>query len=281
MRLTKTRIFVVATMFSVWQIWLMGARISIPKVITLERKPWAKRQSSAIPSNTAAFASGSIPKHGEISDLDGLVHPVLLTRIGQGLDGHALDSSAYKKLSNYTDRPMSPALLTKYFGKAETEAAFEFCKAVIGSSKDNVERLAGAPYYKGKPPLKHSFTRPGEELWMYQFGYTGQTIKVIFKTDRCREAKVCTENEKDDFNHCRVIELCQYAPGKTVAQIDKHEGAPITWSTDENYFSPPGSDEDKTRTFVYHFGQSEAVKLTMRYGFCAEANILQPCTNPY
>ncbi len=220
MRLTKTRIFAVAAMFSVWQIWLMGARISIPKVITLDPQPSYRRQLSAIPSNTAAFASSNIPKHGEISDLDGLVHPVLLTRIGQGLDGHALDSSAYKKLSNYTDHPMSQALLTKYFGKAETDAAFEFCKAVIGSSKDDVERLAGTPYYEGKPPLKHSLTQPGEELWMYQFGYTGQTIKVIFKNNRCREAKVCTENEKDDFNHCRVIELCQYAPGKAVAQID-------------------------------------------------------------
>jgi hypothetical protein len=110
---------------------------------------------------------------------------------------------------------------------------------------------------------------------MYQFGYTGQTINVIFKNNRCREAKVCTEDEKNDFNSCRVIELCQYAPGKAAAQIDKHEGAPITWSTDESDFSPPGSDEDKPQTVVYHFGQSDAVKLIMQYGFCTEAKSIK------
>lgn len=204
-----------------------------------------------------------------------MIHPVLNTFAGKGLNGQAPDKSAYKMLNNYHFHSMMLCFWERYFEEAERDAAAAFCKLAVGLPKKEVEKLGGAPCFKGTPPLFCTFAAPLDDLWMYQFGGTCQTVRLIFKNDRCTDAKICTWGEANKFNESRVIQVCDYARGKTETQILKHEGQPTFEQTDSSTddTNETRSNRNNTKLLTYEFGLSNAAQLTILSGICVKPSV--------
>jgi hypothetical protein len=139
-------------------------------------------------------------------DEDTILHPILKTWVGHGLEGQIPDKSVYRKLNGYKSRDVLPCDWAEYFAPAEGDAARQFCKEISGASKAEVKQLAGSPSYKGgSVPCWH--LPPGDEVWVYRFGGTNQMVRVIFRNNRCREAQLCSGKQRAEFNAWRGAKL--------------------------------------------------------------------------
>ncbi len=213
-------------------------------------------------------SSGLTPASKMPIDRDTILHPILHSRAGHGLEGVKPDISVYQKLNNFHSYSMCD--WQTYFHEAERDAAAEFCKLVIGESKHDVEKLGGQPGYRGGPAPCWRIFGSEDDVWVYRFGGTCAAARLLFQNGRCRDATLCSDAEQYKFDNWQASEICRYAKGKTVAEILKQIKAPSQIADHAN------NEEDttqgqKSKTLLFEIGRGLAVKLTITNGLCTEA----------
>lgn len=215
--------------------------------------------------------SGLTPVSNMQIDRDTMLHPILQSWAGHGLEGIAPDSSVYQKLNNFHSYSMCD--WHTYFQHAEQDAAAQFCKLVIGASKDDVERLGGKPGYRGGPAPCWNIYGPEDDVWVYRFGGTCATARLIFRNGRCQDATLCSDAEKYKFDNWQASEICRYAKGKTVAEILKQIKAP-THVADQANNEVNTMQGQESKALLFQIGQGLAVKLTITDGLCTKAELV-------
>lgn len=205
-------------------------------------------------------------------DQDTILHPVLKTWAGHGLEGKIPAKSVYKKLNEYRCHGMMLCDWGSYFDPAEKDATRQFCKEIIGRSKYEVEQLGGAPSYKGGPGPSRAFCAFEDDFWIYRFGGHSEMARVIFRYGRCHDAALCSWKENNQFNEWRSEDIATYSPGKSKTAILEHAGPPDGEQAGSNSLlmnlvTKPPSQE----TLHYSIGLREAINLEMRDGICVKA----------
>lgn len=202
-------------------------------------------------------------------DRDTILHPILHTWAGHGLEGITPDNSVYKKLIDCSFWDSPERAYEFYFQPAEEDAANQFCKIIIGLSKSAVKSLAGAPSYRG-PADCWSLCSPQDDVWIYRFGGSNVPTRVIFREGRCRRADVCTQDEALRFSRWRIGRILNYSPWKTVSEILKHEGEP-DWATNDSEDIVEPLKGLFSETLHYRVDPWRYVDLKIKFGVCVEA----------
>lgn len=196
-----------------------------------------------------------------------ILHPVLNSRAGHGLEGKRLDRNVFKQLSALTQvaNVNHRSVWTTYFGNAEEEAAQQFCSVARGMTKAQVEACAGAPRFRGGKIDCWSFCKPGEDIWLYAFGEKCAPVSLVFRNDRCIEAKRHSDDLDFDYQIWRADQIIKFARGKTAAQIIAYAGPPAQ-SQLNGVVCPP--DSTKRHELNYILGSRTMLVCYMKKGIC-------------
>lgn len=208
-----------------------------------------------------------IYKPNSILSKDTILHPVLNSRAGHGLEGKKLDRKVFKELSALTQvaNVNHRSVWTSYFGSAEEEATQQFCSVAKGMTKAQVEACAGAPRYRGGKIDCWSFCKPGEDIWLYAFGEKCAPVSLVFRNDRCIEAKRHSDDLDFDYQVWRADQIIKFAKGKTAAQIIAYAGLPA--QAQLNGVVLP-ADSTKKYELNYILGSRTMLVCYMRKGVC-------------
>jgi hypothetical protein len=199
-------------------------------------------------------------------DRDTILHPILKSWAGHGLEGKVPPKGVYFVLNNYSDKSLLQCDWDRYFYAAEHDAAVQFCREVDGLTKIEVEKLAGKPCYKGGAINCWKFLKPNDEVWVYKFGESAIATRVIFRNNACKEAAVCSHEERFDFDDWRITQIRNYALWKSVNQIIEKEGPPI--GSPAIASAPRALWPDiKTEKIIYRSG-SHTATLYFKWGIC-------------
>lgn len=198
---------------------------------------------------------------------DTILHPVLNSRAGHGLEGKKLDRKVFKDLSALTRvaNVNHRSVWTTYFGSAEEEAAQQFCSVAKGMTKAQVEACAGAPRFRGGKIDCWSFCKPGEDIWLYGFGEKCAPVSLVFRNDRCIEAKRHSDDLDFDYQVWRADQICKFARGKTAAQIIAYAGPPA--QAQLNGVVEPAQQTKKSK-LNYVLGSRTSLVCYMKEGIC-------------
>jgi tetratricopeptide (TPR) repeat protein len=202
--------------------------------------------------------------------VDIVLHPVLNSRAGHGLEGKQLNSKVFKDLSALTRvaNVNHRSTWTTYFRAAEEEAAQQFCRLAKGMTKAQVEAYAGAPRFRGGK-IDCWNCRPGDDIWLYGFGERSVPVSLVFRGDVCVEAKRHSDDLDREYQVWRADQFIKFAKGKTTAQIIAYAGQP-SQSQLNGVLSPVNSLSSKKLDFV--MGSHTLVGLYMRKGICIAAH---------
>ncbi len=198
---------------------------------------------------------------------DTILHPVLNSRAGRGLEGKQLDCHLFKELSALTQvaNVNHRSVWNTYFGCAEEEAALQFCRKAKGMTKAQVEACAGAPRFRGGKVDCWSFCKPGEDTWLYAFGEKCVPVSLVFRQDRCIEAKRHSDDLDRDYQIWRANKFISFAKGKTAAEIIAYAGKPAQSQLNGIIYPV---DSKKNHKLDYVIGSHTLVGLYMRNGIC-------------
>ncbi len=204
---------------------------------------------------------------------DLIYHPILKSVAGHGLEGGDLPNSVFHKLNGcvYPTGLMSYQL-SRWFGRAESDAAERLCRRVRGLSKDQVEQLAGKPVFRGGQISCWNRSQPGEDTWLYRLGYTEKATRLTFAQDRCIESTVCTGQEDDQFQKWRAEQIVRWASGKTVQQLLTEYGLPSSYRHVSKQEEPP-VEHPVLEAIGYYTGPSTSVSLTIKRGICTGGDV--------
>ncbi len=202
-----------------------------------------------------------------------LLHPILLTAPEQGLNGKKLEASIFRQLNTQKVLTLRLYDVERYYRKAESEAAWQFCELVIFRSKQYVESIAGRPRYRGGRLVCWSKSAPGEDIWLYTFGQCQIPIKLVFKNGLCQQATEYSYTDDLAYQDWRAKQICRFAKGKTVKQILAHEGKP------ESFHHAPKISvlpiDSKPYSMSYETGLSTVAILTIENQRCTNAKVWQ------
>lgn len=202
-----------------------------------------------------------------------LFHPILLTAPEQGLNGKKLEPSTFRQLSNQKVLTLRLYDAERYYRKAESEAAWQFCELVRFRSKQFIESIAGRPRYRGGRLVCWSNSAPGEDIWLYTFGQSQIPIKLVFKKDLCQQATEYSYTDDLAYQDWRAEQICRFAEGKTVKQILAHEGKPESFHHDPKISVPP--IDSKSHSISYETGLNTVAILTIENQRCTKAKVWQ------
>lgn len=201
-----------------------------------------------------------------------LLHPILLTAPEQGLNGKKLEASIFRQLNTQKVLTLRLYDVERYYRKAESEAAWQFCELVRFRSKKYVESIAGRPRYRGGRLVCWSNSAPGEDIWLYTFGQCQIPIKLVFKKGLCQQATEYSYPDDLVYQNWRAKQICSFAEGKTVKQILAHEGKPDSFHYDPKVLvSLIGS---KSHMMSYETGLNTVAMLTIENQRCTKAKVL-------
>lgn len=198
---------------------------------------------------------------------DTILHPVLNSRAGRGLEGKQLDCHLFKELSALTQvaNINHRSVWNTYFSCAEEEAALLFCRKAKGMTKTQVEACTGAPRFRGGKVDCWSFCKPGEDTWLYAFGEKCIPVSLVFRQDRCIEAKRHSDDLDRDYQIWRANKFISFAKGKTAAEIIAYAGKPAQSQLNGVIYPV---DSKKNHKLDYVLGSHTLVGLYMRNGIC-------------
>lgn len=202
-----------------------------------------------------------------------LLHPVLLTAPEQGLNGKKLEASIFRQLNTQKVLTLRLNDVERYYRKAESEAAWQFCELVIFRSKKYVESIAGRPRYRGGRLVCWSNSAPGEDIWLYAFGQCQIPIKLVFKNGLCQQATEYSYTDDLAYQDWRAKQICRFAEGKTVKQILAHEGKPESFHHAPKISVSP--IDSKPHSMSYETGISTVAMLTIENQRCTKAKVWQ------
>ena len=145
-------------------------------------------------------------------------HPILLTAPEHGLNGKKLGANTFRQLN--TQKVLTHRLyyVERYYRKAESEAAWQFCELVRFKSKKFIESVAGRPRYRGGRLVCWSNSAPGEDIWLYTFGQCQIPIKLIFKNGLCQQATVYSYTDDLAYQEWRG---CKFAALLKARQLNR------------------------------------------------------------
>lgn len=202
-----------------------------------------------------------------------LLYPILLTAPEQGLNGKKLEASIFRQLNTQKVLTLRLNDVERYYRKAESEAAWQFCELVIFRSKKYVESIAGRPRYRGGRLVCWSNSAPGEDNWLYTFGQCQIPIKLVFKKGLCQQATEYSYTDDLAYQDWRAKQICSFAEGKTVKQILAHEGKPNSSHKDPEISALPINS--KPHSMGYETGISTVAMLTIENQRCTKAKVWQ------
>ena len=202
-----------------------------------------------------------------------LFHPVLLTAPEQGLNGKKLEASIFRQLNTQKVLTLRLNDVERYYRKAESEAAWQFCELVRFRSKKYVESIAGRPRYRGGRLVCWSNSAPGEDIWLYTFGQCQIPIKLVFKNGLCQQATEYSYTDDLAYQDWRAKLICRFAEGKTVKQILAHEGKPESFHHAPKISVSP--IDSKPHSMSYETGLNTVAILTIENQRCTNAKVWQ------
>lgn len=188
------------------------------------------------------------------------------------MNGKKLEASTFRKLNTQKVLTHSLYYVERYYRKAESEAAWQFCEFVRFKSKNYIESIAGRPRYRGGRLVCWSNSAPGEDIWLYTFGQCQIPIKLVFKNGLCQQATEYSYPDDLVYQNWRAKQICSFAEGKTVKQILAHEGKPDSFHHDPKAsVSLIGS---KSHMMSYETGLNTVAMLTIENQRCTKAKVL-------
>lgn len=202
-----------------------------------------------------------------------LLHPILLTAPEQGLNGKKLEASIFRQLNTQKVLTLRLNDVERYYRKAESEAAWQFCELVIFRSKKYVESIAGRPRYRGGRLECWSNSAPGEDIWLYTFGQYQIPIKLVFKNGLCQQATEYSYTDDLAYQDWRAKQICRFAEGKTVKEILAHEGKPESFHHAPKISVSP--IDSKPHSMSYETGLNTVAILTIENQRCTKAKVWQ------
>lgn len=202
-----------------------------------------------------------------------LFHPILLTAPEQGLNGKKLEAITFRKLNTQKVSTHRLYYVERYYRKAESEAAWQFCELVRFKSKKYIESIAGRPRYRGGRLVCWSNSAPGEDIWLYTFGQNQIPIKLVFKNGLCQQATEYSYTDDLAYQDWRAKQICRFAEGKTVKQILAHEGKPESFHHAPKISVSP--IDSKPHTMGYETGLNTVAILTIENQRCTNAKVWQ------
>lgn len=200
-----------------------------------------------------------------------LVHPILHVKAGQMPSQNSLGKVDYKQLHNFAP-DVDAASFERSFYAAEVAAAEYFCKIAKGKSQSELTELVGAPDYLCNKVVCWDALNPGQERWIYDFGFAEVPVKVLFDGGVCKVATICGDNEFSDYLQWRMFEITKNSLGQSINVIVARNGNPDRLS---DVASPNTLHVVHQATELVHYKicKSSELVLVMRNGICTNVHM--------
>lgn len=200
-----------------------------------------------------------------------LVHPILHVKAGQMPSQNNLGKVNYKLLHDFAP-DVDAASFDRSFYAVEVAAAEYFCKIARGKSQSELTELVGAPDYLCNRVVCWDALKPGQDRWIYDFGFAEIPVKMLFDCGVCKVATICGDKEFSDYIHWRMFEITRNSLGQSINVIVARNGDPDQRSDVDN----PNTlhlVQQASELVYYKVSKTRQLGLVMRNGICVNVRV--------
>ena len=153
-------------------------------------------------------------------------HPILKFTTTKELDVNHLDPAVYKQLNGISERVYWGTYHSDEIAIGEVQVVKHLCELVKGLTKSDVERLTGPPDIRVQQIQCWPDSMPGEENWLYHFGYSHVNLQIVFRDNQCIRAELFDRGRLMGLERWWSDQIQNFALGKTEKEVVAFAGEP-------------------------------------------------------
>ncbi len=192
-------------------------------------------------------------------------HPVLGVRFNEQPLPDVLDKIDYNALRKLACSPQVCDAENEGYYKAELTAVQNFCQIAKGKSQTNIRDVLGAPDYLCNDVPFWPALKAGQALWVYDFGLSPVSVKMLFDGGVCIQCKILKPAESADLSHWLEYRIIKSSIGNSIDVIVAKNGPPAMLF-DENF--RPILRHQNDESIYYFVSAGNPIVLSIRQGLC-------------